>query len=329
MIAVDQIEQSGLAGDDGEIARLLHPVSPARLLHEFWGKKPLHISGEPARFIELFDRDRFDAAIARAHAAADPSFAVCCFTQDFDGAWTCSEAIDPDQVESFVAANRTVCVRNIAAGDEALMRFGKNFAAHLQLMGTVGFNAYLSGEGSGADLHFDRSITCALQLEGRKKWRYARSPAVPWPPGNGRMQADGVPIYAAPWFGHDGWDTIPDGDFDTDEVVLEPGDWLILPAGTWHEAKAIGHSFALNMLFSPWPLQNLVFAALQKHFEADAAWRGGVPGDIGIGTQRGPGLEAYLAARIAELSQALEAPLFLQRLKAACDDFAESNRTGE
>lgn len=330
MIEAANIALKSAAEPFDAIAQLLHPISPQDFLAEYWGKKPLHITGNSTRFSKVFDRRRFDAAIARAHAAGnDETFAVCCFAQDFDGAWTCSEAIEPNQVKSLVAANRTICVRNIASGDDELVKFGKRFASRMGLMGNVGFNAYLSGNASGADMHFDRSITCALQLEGRKRWRFARTAAVPWPPGNGRMQADGTPIYAAPWFGHNGWDAIPREQVKTEEVVLEQGDWLILPAGTWHDAKAIGHSFALNMMFSPWPLDNILHAALRQHFEGQLAWRGGVPGDVGVGEGRQARLGEYLVERIEDLRTALDDPQLQDRLVEACAAFADNNSTEE
>lgn len=59
--------------------------------------------------------------------------------------------------------------------------------------------------------------------------------------------------------------------------MLEPGDFLYLPAGTWHNAKAIGGSLALNLAFRPVGFFAILSRMLEAAFLDRPAWRGSPP----------------------------------------------------
>jgi ribosomal protein L16 Arg81 hydroxylase len=287
---------------------LIQPFTRARFVADHWGKRPALITGDRRRLEGVFSRDRFFRAIARGkRAPRKAGFSVDRFVQDFDGAWTCSQALEGEDVETLISEGHTVCVRGIVAGDPVLRRFGESFKRGLGLVGNIGFNGYYSGDGSGADTHFDRSVTTSLQIEGRKRWRFGKTTTLAWPPGNARMQADGTPTWALPWLGGRGWDALPRVPVDYDEVVLEAGDVLCLPAGTWHSAKAEGHSLALNMIYSPLPAAIVLQRLMLALFEASPAWRGGLPAVADMPRFAAGGISAdvlsYLQARLDELGR--------------------------
>jgi len=65
---------------------------------------------------------------------------------------------------------------------------------------------------------------------------------------------------------------------DVTEVLLEPGDLLILPAGVWHEAcGGSGGSLALNLSFTPISYTLLVRELLDSLLAADPGWRSPAP----------------------------------------------------
>ena len=93
------------------------------------------------------------------------------------------------------------------------------------------------------------------------------------------------------------------------EVVLEPGDLLCLPAGTWHSAKGVGPSLALNLAFSRPRTADLVGAVVQSLLGLDMEWRSSlrpVPrgGDSGIPVPAD--VVSTLAKRLAEAGRALD-----------------------
>src|SRR5207244_9094757 len=115
------------------------------------------------------------------------------------------------------------------------------------------------------------------QISGKKRWRYSRAPAVPFPTHNvvgenrifSYVRGDPMP---RPWE-----DFAPPDEREFEEVVLEPGDVLCLPAGTWHAAKAIDHSLALNLAFNPVPVWSILHDALEARLAELPGWRQSPP----------------------------------------------------
>jgi len=100
-------------------------------------------------------------------------------------------------------------------------------------------NAYISPAGAGAALHFDIRTVVIVQLVGAKVWEVSRRPAVATPTVNcvaptdrRRFEYDGRTI------------TVPD------ELVhheLSPGDWLVVPKGTWHRTSTTTGSVSVTL----------------------------------------------------------------------------------
>jgi hypothetical protein len=191
------------------------------------------------------------------------------------------------------------------------------------------FNAYLSGDGAGFAAHFDANIATTLQIEGSKLWRFSRRPALPWPPANGGYMPDGSCRFINEAT-EGGWpdpkaaeavERIPLDEFD--EVLLEPGDVLMLPAGTWHSAKAGGYSLALNLAFKPNNFAQVVATLIERRFVYDPNWRGVAPLLPSLPQPPGaPPLRAtyvrYVKERLAELQD------FLASLEPEDSELVES-----
>ena len=88
-------------------------------------------------------------------------------------------------------------------------------------------NAYVSPPHCGTPLHFDIRTVWIVQLFGRKTWMVADAPVVENPhrncvaPGN------------AEWADYDGLSLRVPTDLRT--IVLQPGDWLLIPKAVWHK----------------------------------------------------------------------------------------------
>src|SRR6185503_17314063 len=152
--------------------------------------------------------------------------------------------------------------------DAGLSRFARRVKAELGYPGEVRFNCYYSPDGAGFSTHFDVLVTTTLQIEGRKRWRYAPAAVTTWPADNGELTD-----YESEERAGDPWRAFCRAELV--DVVLEAGDLLMLPSGTWHEAEAVdGDSLALNLAFEPFSFLTLVSETLRGRLAGHARWRG-------------------------------------------------------
>jgi ribosomal protein L16 Arg81 hydroxylase len=205
------------------------------------------------------------------------------------------------------AAGATLCFRNINSLSDNLASFSARVRQDLGFLGKVDLRAYLSPDGQGFDTHFDARVATTLQVEGRKRWRYSNEVAIDWPHyqvtpgGNGTLKV-GRALNA--------WEVFrPVEECSFEEVILEPGDVLCLPAGTWHSAEAAGYSLALNLAFSFedgfWPMFSKIIEGIVV---TNPAWR--TPPQPSSEVHEGDSLaadaEGYLNARLVDLAEIIE-----------------------
>ncbi|MCC4247149.1 cupin domain-containing protein [Stappia indica] len=102
-------------------------------------------------------------------------------------------------------------------------------------------NLYISPPGAGTPLHFDARTVIVVQLSGRKLWQVAGEPALADPRRNvvadeaaGAAEHEGQPL------------VLPE---EMRFAQLEPGDWLLVPAGTWHGTYSAGGSVSATLAF--------------------------------------------------------------------------------
>lgn len=263
-----------------ELRDLLAPLTPTEFLAEYWQRRPVFIKGQPEKFLGLFSRQEFDAALQSGARRTDlPSFQINIIAPSLgNGKLAHMKGISPDEVDLKMREGFTVCVNDIGVGDEKLTFFSRMIREQMSYIGSVWFNCYLSPDGSGAGTHFDSAVTTSLQIEGRKRWRYSARPAFDLPISNAQLRGDGTPVWTLPWVGGEPWQKLENVDEATfTEVILEPGDLLYLPAGTWHNAKALGHSLALNLAFSPLSFVEMLAQLIEPEFQSRVEWRASPP----------------------------------------------------
>jgi hypothetical protein len=307
------------AGD--ELRALLWPITPETFVHDYWGKQPLFVKGFPGKYTTLFDAEMFSRVIEtpnpghldflRASFDKKTSEGKSAAAKSPDELCSSAFRASTDQAVPLFDAGATLCASQIETRVPALATFLAAIKRQLGYAGKVSFNSYLSPPGAGYNWHFDARVACTLQIEGTKRWRFSGYPAIPWPRANGSLRADGTAQYADPAVQPQAWEQLRTVDHAaTTEVLLEPGDLLILPAGFWHEACGGSEgSLALNLTLTAISYTHLVRSLLDNLLTPEADWRSPAPVlPVGVlGDVDPDGIAAITAqlARAAELLQSL------------------------
>jgi ribosomal protein L16 Arg81 hydroxylase len=303
-----------------ELRALLWPVTPEAFVHDYWAKKPLFVKGFREKYQGFFDGESFRQALAMPGPRSDDTLRASFDAKTGSGSSAApkigesSSSVFRASVEQAVPlfkAGATLCLGQVETRVPALARFVAAIKRQLGYPGKASFSAYLSPPGSGFNWHFDGRIASTLQIEGTKRWRFSNHAAIAWPRGNGTLRADGTAHYADPNVTAQAWEALAPFDADdTNEVLLEPGDLLVLPAGLWHEACGGEEgSLALNLSFTPLPYTLLVRNLLETLLTPEAEWRSMapvLPGSVaGDADARGIAAVGAQLARAAELLASL------------------------
>ena len=101
-------------------------------------------------------------------------------------------------------------------------------------------NLWLGPRGTLSPLHHDTTTVYFCQLYGTKRYRLI----APW-------EAD---VLAAPIEGSDSaFDLDHPGEVRVHQVVLHPGESLLIPMGWWHEVLSLGPSISVSLRSFLWP----------------------------------------------------------------------------
>jgi hypothetical protein len=247
------------------LSDVLNPVPLHEFVSDYWQRKSLFVKGTAGKFAGLFDRHRF--------------FSVAGQARGIHAEWGAGQnvtGVRPEQMDGLLKSGATLCLTGIEHVDSGLQTLTLNAKRELLHAGEVSIRSYLSAEGCGFDLHFDARVATTLQIEGCKRWWFSKTPAVPFPARNcnlirpgqlGYQRAAEVPVEV--------WERFaPPDETELCEVLLEPGDVLCLPAGTWHRAKAAGtSSLALNLAFDSLGFLGILTAAIAPLLVNKPEWR--------------------------------------------------------
>lgn len=283
-----------------EVQDLLSPHRAQDFLAQYWGGKPLYIPGTAKKFADL----KFDMlALEGAIRDLEPRDRL---RVRFVGAddKVKQKPADLDHY-SIRDGNLTVCADWINDRFESLASYCAGIKSGLNLPGSVFMTCYASPRGLGFGTHFDCQPTFILQIEGSKRWRFSPKPAVQWPPAvlpNARVVQEMKDRY--PWLQVRFPDQVDEETFL--EQLLKPGDVLFLPAGTWHQARAIECSLALTMACIPMTAADFVDDLIRGHLSSSVHWRCNVP-PVPMNPNRSEGLPSavkrFFDARLSELRE--------------------------
>lgn len=222
------------------LALLSAPLAPGAFFEQHWGRASFHAAGESARFAAIYDLQRWEAGTFSGPVDA----AVV-----DDNRQQHQFRIDPAQARESFDAGKTLCAD--VSRTEEVAAFLDALSDRLEV-GRGGFaKLYASPPGVGFATHFDPDHVFVLQLRGRKRWWFGETPAIPFSVHGGKVQ-DGVAVHTYPRSGEpvvtDEGQPLPAASRSTlRSVVLEPGDLLYLPPGTWHETEAQQESVAISL----------------------------------------------------------------------------------
>jgi len=265
-------------GSSGDLEALLHPMELEIFFDQYWNEKALFLPGCPGKFSGLFDRVAFDLGLQHC---VDLKVG---YTDD--KGWPAHFNIRPEQVEEMLRSGKTVCASGIDSGDPKLTAFLKRISEHFAVFGRLFFNSYLSPDNAGFGLHLDHHPVMILQIEGRKRWWYSREPGLREVLTNVSFPHDRN-VLKLPWVTV----TRPD-EASLSEVILNPGDILYMPKGTWHRAQAIGGSLGLTLAMESASPLELIQYALGPHLNK-VEFRNALPGYWVQSTQEGMPAELH------------------------------------
>jgi hypothetical protein len=279
----------------GDLKALLYPIEEQTFFEQYWNQKALYIRGTPDKFSGLFDRAAFDRGV---HTCADLKVG---FTDE--KGWPGHFNVKPEQVEQMLAAGKTVCASVINPGNPVLTGFINQVARNFFVAGNFFFNSYLSPDGAGFGLHLDHHPVSILQIEGQKRWWYSPEPGLRHVITNVSFPKDRETL-KLPWV-----TVARPREEDLCEVVLNPGDVLYMPLGTWHRAQAIGSSLGLTLAMSSITPLELIQGALFPYIRNSPELRSQVPGYSLRSMQDTipPELECTFESAVNEIRAALNA----------------------
>jgi hypothetical protein len=276
------------------LAHLLSPIAPETFVRDYFDLRPLYIRGHPEKFDPLFRPEDLKVSLAGARIHANL------------GGARQLQHVDPRDIDCLLASGATLCAGDLERANPKLSAFAAEVGARLGFAGAIDVRAYWSPDGHGFDMHFDARVATVLQISGKKRWRYSQTPAIEHPTENVTGE-NGVFRYVRENPTPHPWESFAPPDRSTfDEVVLEPGDVLCLPAGTWHEARAIGHSLALNVAFTPLGFRAFLEDTVLARLLALPEWRRAPPpilaGERGVHAPP-PEVTQFFADRLGELKE--------------------------
>ncbi len=255
-------------------------------LAEHWGRTLLHRKADPQKPLDLFN---FEAFRKRMTPAAHP---VARFFEDLfrrnahgqkgntvyagpDGRGEIELGLQPDNALALVDEGRTACFLDLERRFRDASRFLDAFRAPLRTDAVGMLKLYVSPDGRGFGWHFDCEHVFVFQIEGTKRWHLSRAPAHPSPPFN--IDSHLFAKKSEPRIQSMKGLLPPPSDAELVEVMLEPGDVLYLPPGTWHRTAAQGFSASVSLTLYPLPWARLMRHTISEHSHRHSSWRDPLP----------------------------------------------------
>jgi hypothetical protein len=293
--------RSPVALSGRELQELLSPISCEEFAKSYFSRLSLYVKGHPEKFDHVFNWESLKRALSNGRNIQDKRFNLKASYASGEASGSTKPMFDVNigQVGELLNSGATICITNIHMADGDLARWAQAIRGQLHFTGTVGVNCYVSPDGAGLPMHYDRRVATTLQIAGKKRWIFSTTPSKGWPGTNGLYKDKRIePQEAA-----DG--KRPD-ELELREVELNPGDLLCLPAGAWHAARGVGFSLALNIYFAPRNLFDQLAPLFMEYAASNENWRGGPPVEVESIQGKMPSVVSeYLRVRLDEFHQTI------------------------
>lgn len=292
------------------LSSLLGNVTLTQFVRDHWDQHPLHLRGAPERLRGILDRQSLRTRIRNA-----PKATIKAYFPDSNHGVTHRFGVRPtldiqsDQVDAALAAGAGIIFQDLHVIDEQIGVWVTMLRRELGFVGKVICSAWLAPPGSVVEPHFDATSVFSFQLEGTKVWRVSPKPALLRPTTAALALADGTFVYRegnsiAPRR-HE-WEHAaePFDAISCEEMRLEPGDVMFVPAGCWHATSPVddSRSLSVSVMFEPVSLVEWLAQAFAAELSAHPAWRH-IP--LQPDTHDGAlpaSLKVFLSERLEELS---------------------------
>ena len=269
---------------------LLDRIQPDLFISKYWGKRPLHVRGRRRHFSVLFGQpwreDRGRAARVELGALrSNGKF------QKVDGT--------VEQIDVAFAAGMTIASE---VKDSGFLAFLAELQKDLGVPGPFVAKVFESRDKAGFAAHWDEMHALVLQCEGKKRWHVSKQPLLTYPTrsalfdSNKTVQLAGEGIGKAPTAANQY------------SVVLQPGDFLYIPPGTWHRAEALGYSMAVSIYPELPRIHEFTATLFARRFRHEPGWRNLLPavGESSASGDLSPELRALFRAKLDEMRETLD-----------------------
>lgn len=202
------------------IEQLLGDVSKSVFMEEYYLKLPFALPRCAQKFTQLGNWETVQAILAQP----DPDVLVVRQGRRWDGKEIPSYA----QARELHASGYTVVIRNAEKHDARLAELAAGF--HEEFQAPVDIQIYCTPANQhGFGWHYDPEDVFILQTQGSKEFSLRKNTVNPWPlvetlPRNMAYEREIMPLM---------------------KCRLLAGDWLYIPAGYWHVARADEEAISL------------------------------------------------------------------------------------
>ncbi len=146
----------------------------------------------------------------------------------------------------------------------------------------ISVDAMLSPKGQVVRRHLDPTATLSIQLEGTKRWTVSKKSAFERPTyaltqlldeAKPRALATRLPLEDWEWESIDQSMNAPENQID---FVVEPGDVIYVPPGTWHATECLSDaSLGMLLQINDWPaLDYIIDKVVEPRLQKKPKWRG-------------------------------------------------------
>jgi len=318
-------------------ASLISPLSANDFAHRCELGKPYYLKGTRKKFNGLFDLEAFKLACTSTATIS------ASYSSPKRESMTPSKEINPSEVDQHYSRGATICITGINKVNLRLGRLAQDCKAALRYTGIVDCRAYLSPDNAGYTPHFDDKTVLTLQVEGSKKWRVGKTPAVKYPLNNAGRDPRGKYRYFRNEQNVASWERFSKPHFSKNSTTykLHPGDILLVPAGVWHSAKADGHSLSIALTLNHVGMgstREIIFTAIGRYLIADSDWRR-TPPMVPVSEQLGDieklaSLDKFFVSRLESLRNEIDTLLsdrtkimnvWAERIAVTNDNMRETN----
>lgn len=203
---------------------LLGPMPLQQFREKYFERELLAVPGAAREYRRLLTWERLAGIFTSGHRD--------CWLADRGRLASKGGTLTLEEAQRGFATGQTVVVRHSERADSALGEIAADFQRLFQR--PVDIQLYVTPPGQeGFDWHYDVEDVFVIQSSGAKEFylRKNRVTPAPWPMIFPKTLAELDRECAGPEM----------------RCLLQAGDWLYIPAGTWHKARAMASSFHLSV----------------------------------------------------------------------------------